>query len=201
MTTFRKLPKEQQWSNEQEYPSPSSDKNDRDSKHGSMCPLETHATLNAIEHFKLLRQEKPVYTCCICDRLLFKIQSSPERTMDSVIGVVQQDEVSRNVLVRGEEVLVRTLVLGQQQEKIKKTEMPRKEILQDAIAYSDEENLIQLLMANDMTIKVKGGLLRQVLQVDTANDWQKVLDALLRIRAAITTYHGEAVKISLQGQS
>lgn len=79
--------------------------------------------------------------------------------------------------------------------------MPRKEILQDAIAYSDEENLIQLLMANDMTIKVKGGLLRQVLQVDTANDWQKVLDALLRIRAAITTYHGEAVKISLQGQS
>ncbi|KAJ8026270.1 hypothetical protein HOLleu_34066 [Holothuria leucospilota] len=58
--------------NEQQYPSPSIDKIDRDSKHESMYPLETHATLNAIEQFKLLCQEKPVYTCCICDRLLFK---------------------------------------------------------------------------------------------------------------------------------
>lgn len=31
--------------------------------------------------------------------------------------------------------------------------MPRKEILQDAIAYSDEENLIQLLMAKESFVK------------------------------------------------
>lgn len=132
-------------------------------------------------------------------------------------------------MVRGQEVPIRTLVLGQQQDKInvslwrkdanapvqsgdcvavtnfvvkkyqgetqlsstrtkvQKTEMPSEETLQEVIAYNDEENFIQLLMANDMTIKVQEGLLRQVLQVETPNDWQEVLDALLPIRAAITT--------------
>lgn len=77
--------------------------------------------------------------------------------------------------------------------------MPPEETLQEINAYNDEENFIHLLMANDMTIKVQEGLLRQVLQVETPNDWQEVLDALLPIRAAITTYHGEAKKIALEG--
>lgn len=57
--------------NEQEYLSPHSDKSDSKSRNSIML-LEPHVRLSVIQQFKLLRQDKPVYTCCICDRSLFK---------------------------------------------------------------------------------------------------------------------------------
>ncbi|KAJ8034306.1 hypothetical protein HOLleu_21085 [Holothuria leucospilota] len=80
--------------------------------------------------------------------------------------------------------------------KIKKTEMPPQEIQEQTIAYLIEENTIQLLLASDVTINIEENLIHETLQADSGQDWQQVFDVLLTVKAKMTTYNGEATKIS-----
>lgn len=74
--------------------------------------------------------------------------------------------------------------------------MPPQEIQEQIIAYLIEENTVQLLLASNVTINIEENLIRETLQVDSGQDWQQVFDVLLPVKAKMTTYNGEATKIS-----
>ncbi|KAJ8048378.1 hypothetical protein HOLleu_00661 [Holothuria leucospilota] len=156
---------------------------------------------------------------------LKEVHSSPVKTMTSVQGMVSQDELPKQVTVRGEQVPVRTIVLSDRDTAVKvslwrdessadiqsgdyvsltnlmKTEPPTEQTTQTIVAYSlNNESTVQLLLANDQTVLVKITYLQTVLNADF-EDWQTVLEAIIPFEAEISVKKGELVSLVIQDSS
>ncbi|KAJ8027670.1 ATP-dependent DNA helicase PIF1 [Holothuria leucospilota] len=151
-----------------------------------------------------------------------EVHTSPVKTLTSVSGVIAQDELPRQVHVRGEPVPVRTILLEDREAKVKvalwrnesgaqiqaghfvsiqnvmKTERPAEDISEEIIAYIEDENdMIHLLLASNEMLSTNIELLKTTFNIEDDN-WQPVLEAFIPFKANMTVKEGEITRINIQ---
>lgn len=78
-----------------------------------------------------------------------------------------------------------------------KTEPPTETLTKEVVAYNEEENSIQLLLADDETVTINVNILKTMLNTDE-DDWQAVLSTLLPFTAQMTVKDNEAITCVIQ---
>ncbi|KAJ8040056.1 ATP-dependent DNA helicase PIF1 [Holothuria leucospilota] len=126
-----------------------------------------------------------------------------------------EDELPRQVHVRGERVPVRTILLEDREAKVK-VALWRNEsgaqiqagdfvsiqnvmdISEEIIAYIEDENdMIHLLLASNEMLSTNIELLKTTFNIEDDN-WQPVLEAFIPFKANMTVKEGEITRINIQ---
>lgn len=77
-----------------------------------------------------------------------------------------------------------------------KTVLPPQEESGQIIAFNQEEQHVELLLANDKIVKISHAILNQGLDA-SEGEWQATLETLLPIHATFTIQDGEAVSFAV----